>query len=677
MSFLYPDFLWALSLLSIPVIIHLFNFRRYKTVYFPSVKFLREVKEKTTSTSTLKHLLVLLSRLLAVAFLVFAFAQPYIKEKDTKVLSGSKAVSIYIDNSFSMNALSGDLSLMETAKRKAKEIAKAFSADDKFQLLTNDFEGRHQRLISRDQILNMIDEVQQSPDVKDISQVIERQKSALSSSNSPNKLLYLLSDFQKTTADLQTIKPDSSFQITFVPLKASAERNVYIDSCWTESPVQLLNQPVKLFVKLKNNSEEDLHDSRLTLKINEQVKSISNFSVSANGSAIDTISFNSSSEGWNKCELSITDYPVTFDDNYYFTFNVAAQIPVLVINEKQENTFLRALFSNSSVFSYKPVTATQINYAEIKQQQFIVLSDIQDISSGLSEALKNFINDGGSLLLFPGDKANLSSLNSFLTYVGAANLSSWNVTPRQVTYVNTQEKIFHDVFENKNEENIALPKTKGNYTLASGTQTAAEPLMKLNDGSSFITKYSLENGLFYVCTSPLDKSFSDFPVSPLFAPMVFKMAVTRNTSPALAYIIGSNSSVQLDNTGVTGEAVFRLKGPKNEMIPAQRNIGNTTVVSFNNIETDAGFYQIYLPNTNNQAWYGLNYNRKESDLSCWSDTDLKSFAQTSNIRLISDSKANLTAAIGERNLGVTLWKICLVFALLFIATEILLLRFWK
>lgn len=677
MSFLYPDFLWALSLLSIPVIIHLFNFRRYKTVYFPSIKFLREVKEKTTSASTLKHLLVLLSRLLAVAFLVFAFAQPYIKEKNTKVLSGSKAVSVYIDNSFSMNAISSDLSLLETAKHKAKEIALAFSADDKFQLLTNDFEGRHQRLVNRDQFLNMVDEVKQSPDVKNISQIIERQKSALTPSNSSNKLLYLISDFQKTTADLQTIKPDSSFTITFIPLKASVERNVYIDSCWTESPVQMLNQPVKLFVKLKNNSDEDLQNSRLTLTINEQAKSISNFSVPANGSAVDTISFNTSSEGWNKCELSITDYPVTFDDNYYFTFYVAVQIPVMVINEKQENSFLKALFSNPSVFSYKPATVTQINYAEIKQQQFIILTDVQDISSGLSEALRNFITEGGSLLLFPEDKANLSSLNSFLTSIGAANLSSWNSAPRQVTYINTQEKIFHDVFENKNEENIALPKTKGNFILTSGTQTVAEPLMKLNDGSAFITKYSFGKGLFYLCVSPLDKTFSDLPVSPLFAPMLFKMAVTRSTSPMLAYFIGSNSSVELNNSGVTGEAIFRLKGPKSEMIPAQRNIGNTTIVSFHNLATEAGFYQIYLPNTDHQAWYGLNYNRKESDLSCWSDTDLKSFAQTSDIRLISDSKANLTAAIGERNLGVTLWKLCLAFTLLFIATEILLLRFWK
>ena len=95
MRFAYPEFLFALSLIAIPIVIHLFNFRRFKKIYFTNVKFLKDIKEETTSRSKLKHLLVLLSRILAVSFLVFAFAQPFIPSV-IKELQVMKEQSVFI-----------------------------------------------------------------------------------------------------------------------------------------------------------------------------------------------------------------------------------------------------------------------------------------------------------------------------------------------------------------------------------------------------------------------------------------------------------------------------------------------------------------------------------------------------------------------------------------------------
>src|ERR1700722_15531164 len=102
MNFLFPSFLYALSAISIPIIIHLFNFRRYKKLYFSNVRFLKEVVQESHSKSKLRQLLVLICRCLVIAFLVFAFAQPFIPVKQGVTASGAKAISIFIDNSFSM-----------------------------------------------------------------------------------------------------------------------------------------------------------------------------------------------------------------------------------------------------------------------------------------------------------------------------------------------------------------------------------------------------------------------------------------------------------------------------------------------------------------------------------------------------------------------------------------------
>lgn len=158
-------------------------------MYFTNVRFLREVKEQTTARNRLKHLLVLLCRLLALAFLVFAFAQPFLPQTANTVAQGSRAVSVYIDNSFSMQARTqNDVQLLDKAKLKAREIANAYGPEDRFQLLTNDFEGKHQRLVGKDEFLANLDEVQLSPNVQTLNKVKMRQQQALNTATSQQQV---------------------------------------------------------------------------------------------------------------------------------------------------------------------------------------------------------------------------------------------------------------------------------------------------------------------------------------------------------------------------------------------------------------------------------------------------------------------------------------------------------
>src|SRR6201999_3773847 len=179
MHFLYPAFLFALAALAIPVIIHLFNFRKYQKVYFSNVQFLKEVQEQQASRRNLKERLILLARLLTILFLVLAFARPFIPGKNAVNSGKQQAVSIFVDNSYSMQALNKEGSLLDEAKRRAKEIASAYNINDRFQLLTQDFEGKHQRLLSRDEFNDAVDAVKISPQSRNLQQIVSRQQSLL------------------------------------------------------------------------------------------------------------------------------------------------------------------------------------------------------------------------------------------------------------------------------------------------------------------------------------------------------------------------------------------------------------------------------------------------------------------------------------------------------------------
>ena len=264
MQFVYPTFLLALAALAIPIILHLFYFRRFKKVYFTNVRFLKEVKEETSARSKLRNILVLISRLLAIAFLVLAFAQPFIPQRNAEVKKGAKAVSVFIDNSFSMSGESQDVALIEKARQSARDVVDAYNVEDRFQILTNDFEGRHQRLVSKEDALTLIDEIQITPAVKNLSTVLARQDQVLKAGDSDNLAAYLISDFQKNITDLENFR-DTTIDINLIPLQSVQERNISIDSAWFESPVQMYQQANPLIVKVTNRGENEVSNIRLAL----------------------------------------------------------------------------------------------------------------------------------------------------------------------------------------------------------------------------------------------------------------------------------------------------------------------------------------------------------------------------------------------------------------------------
>src|SRR6195952_5099707 len=197
MHFIYPAFLFALLTLAIPVIIHLFNFRKFQKVNFSNVQFLKEIQEQQAPRRNLKERLILAARLLALTFLVLAFARPFIPGKNVANAGKLQAVSIFVDNSYSMQTLNKEGTLLDEAKRRAKEIASAYNVNDRFQLLTQDFEGKHQRLLSRDEFNDAVDAVKISPQSRSLQQVVSRQQSLLVMQPGAVKSIYIISDFQK------------------------------------------------------------------------------------------------------------------------------------------------------------------------------------------------------------------------------------------------------------------------------------------------------------------------------------------------------------------------------------------------------------------------------------------------------------------------------------------------
>ena len=290
MQFLYPSFLWALLALAIPIIIHLFYFRRFKRVYFTNVKFLKEVKEETSARRKVRNLLVLLSRLFAIAMLVFAFAQPYFKKNEIGSSQGEKLVSVYFDNSFSMNNVAQEFTLLDKAKEQAENVANLYNQSDKFQLITNDFELKHQRFVTRQEFIDLVQEVTTSSVTRKLTQVEQKQLDFLNKEGSQNKFGYYISDFQKSTIGLIEAPKEMDWQIKLIKIAVDNVSNIYVDTAYIEV-VQIYDAQKRIRVLLKNSGNKDRKAIQLKLISGQQLISTSSVDIKAGSESIVILSF--------------------------------------------------------------------------------------------------------------------------------------------------------------------------------------------------------------------------------------------------------------------------------------------------------------------------------------------------------------------------------------------------
>lgn len=692
MKFVHPYFLFALFSLAIPVIIHLFNFRRFKRVYFTNVRFLREVRQETQSRNKLKHLLVLLARCLALTFLVLAFAQPFIPLTNQRISTGDKAISIYIDNSFSMDAVNtSNTSLLKEAKDAAAEIVSAYKPTDRFQLLTNDFEGRHQRFVSKQEFLELLDEVKPTPTVRTLSEVTSRQQDLLSNADgiqSQNKFAFLVSDFQESISDFAKIKTDTGIVFRPVQMVAQNRNNVYIDSCWFESPVHRLGHPEKLHVRLRSHSDQALENVPMTLYLNDKIKTPGSFSIEPNGKTDTVINFTVRDAGMQLGRITIKDYPVTFDDNFYFTYEVQ-QIPVLGI--KAAATGLPAsadantaswdrLFAMDSTLTYTSVDENKIDYSSLPSYRFIVLDQLKAISSGLGQELKKFVQNGGSLFIFPGTNIEPQGYSDFLSGLNCNTFGAFDTSRVPVDRISYENSFYQGVFERK-AGNIDLPLVKGHYRIGSNIRTTQEVLLQLRNGDAFVCRNTFGKGKVYLCASPLDRSFSNFVDHALFVPIMFQAALLSKPQVKLFYTIGSDEPIELAGASPTGDNVFHITNAKVnfDIIPALSVTETGVSIDVHRQVRDSGNYFID-ENSKHLAAVAFNYDRKESDLTV---LDAKAIseqiagAHLTNFSLVETGAKSLAASLKDIDQGRKLWKWCIWLALLFLLAEILLLRLWN
>jgi hypothetical protein len=355
----------------------------------------------------------------------------------------------------------------------------------------------------------------------------------------------------------------------------------------------------------------------------------------------------------------------------------------------QPNKYLDNAFLGAKYFRLDNANAGALDYSKFSNYQLIVLNELPAVSSGLANELKTFAQNGGNVLVFPAQTADLNSYNLFLQNFNAGNLGAFEPTPRQASEINTEEFVFKDVFLNKSA-NLRLPATQGNFKIA---PARGEYILTYRDGSALLAKYPQGEGALYFSAAPLNEQVNDLVRNgEIFVPMLFKMAIAGTKGRQIAYTIGKDEVLEAKHqVSARGETIYKLRrqaenepttnneqpSTNNEFIPEQRILGSKVLLTPGTQVRDAGWYRLHLQGDSTLAEFAFNYDRKESDLTYKTDDALAEGLPKNMKVLAENAEANVSQVVDEQERGIVLWRWCVIFALLFLALEVLFLRLWK
>ncbi len=677
MTFLNPFFLFGLLAIAVPIALHLFDLQRPKKMIFTNVAFLREIIQQQSSARRLKHWLILLARILFIIFLVLAFAQPILNPSQSKPQASGAAIQVYIDNSYSLQNEADQQSLLEKASGLAQKIPDAYSASASVRLLTNEFSGNDWQYHTRDGYLDQLTELDYNGQSRSCYDVSKRIVSSATKGTKSLQDVYLFSDFQKSYwKDLIASKPDSQINWHLIPLQNEDVLNIAVDSIWLETPFIQAGKPNKLFIRVKGYGKGK-RETVCKLLINDVQISTAETEVVGGQETVTYFDFTLDKNSSYRGSIRFDDSPIVFDNAFYFTLNSAQEIHVTNLSQSG-SSYVSKVYSNEQLFVLNSYSYSTLDYSKLNQSDLIVVEDYSRSNDAIIQNLKQVLAKGGNVALFPPVNEDWASWQEFLKQlnIGVKPTALKDSIGKQAWYLkfpDTDQPFFKDVFADKSKHLAEMPFSIPLFE----TTSAGTVLLQYQQGGAFLTQVPSGKGNIYVFSGTLQDKLSSFQRHSIFVPVMYTIAFEALPSSNQLYYRTSDETVVLKSPLAQTAQVEVLKDSL-RWLPVQNSREGEIVLDLPDEIKTSGFYDVKQGDSI-LATLAINYGRGESDCALLTRDELKTWSEgKDNVKLLDAvNQFDFADELKSLREGKPLWKYCIILALLFLLTEILLLRFLK
>ncbi|CAL2092243.1 putative membrane protein (TIGR02226 family) [Tenacibaculum sp. 190524A05c] len=643
MQFKHPEFLYFLALLIIPILVHLFQLRKFKKVPFTNVAFLENLVIKNRKSSQIKKWLLLACRLLLISAIVLAFAQPFLSNRSKEVKDHT---FIYLDNSMSSNANGNSGNILKNA---SLELIENNRESGTYTLLTN---SNFYRNISSDELKNKLKKITNSP--AQISQ---------------EEILLKISSLKNTTeniiiSDFQNLNPEvfenKNLPLSLVQIIPEQKSNISIDSIYVSQNTSTSLQ-VNAILKNQGSAKENIP---VALYNDDQLLSKQTFSIPENEEKSISFSIEKTNPFKGYLEVNYKD-AFAFDNSFYFSLNSNDKINVLAIGDS--NDFLSRIYTKDE-FNFTNYTLQNTNYNSIEQQQLIILNELEKIPQSLVTSIESFIKNGGHLVIIPNTEIDLNSYNVFFKNLAIGSVTSRKKDSLKITSINFKHPFFKNVFD-KQVRNFQYPFVTTSFT---SNFSNSSTLISLENNQNFISQITKNDSKIYWFSSPLDKEQSNFTNSPLIVLVFYNIGQGSLQLSELYYRLSKENTIEV-NAQLNKDDILSISNTKSSFIPLQQTFQNKVKITTKDQPENTGFYSVSDKETTLQT---IAFNHSVSESSLEFPDLLNRFKDSENLK-VSKSVKDTLKKIAQKSKVHWLWKWFLGLAIVSLLLEILILKYFK
>jgi hypothetical protein len=528
LTFLQPMFLWAGLAIALPLMLHLLKQRQRERILFPTLRFIRLAQQRASRRIKIEHLLLWLLRTALIAALVFAFTMPVLRSSHGGDWLGRarRDIAIVLDVSFSMGADDGGATAWDRVKEAAVAEIKTLDEGDRICVFLAGTPARslfEKPTADRETVLAALKDLSWSHESSRIDEAVAMATAVLHDSKSREREIHVFTDGQaypwhgfKAT---ENARADAGIPC-FVLLAGSQTTNHWIADATLEPPRPLAGQAAVLTVRPGRSGTGQ--DIALTLET-DGAAPVTRTIAAGTGTVAFTLP--PQAAGNTILRLRMPPDALPCDDGLALLVPVRERLPVLCVGPAASTQFLAfALDPGGRGTAIAKVESSALATLDLTAYETIFFADALPLPPGAVKTLGQFVRNGGVLVLFPGDRANLDAYASLADLLPAVPAEIAG-RPADEGPLRLRPAVADPIVTGLSQGVGSAPVLgiRRYLRFAATLPPEASVLLFSGDNQPFLLARNVGRGRTLLCSVSAERRWSTLPLSPVFLPLIHQI----------------------------------------------------------------------------------------------------------------------------------------------------------